>query len=204
MATSPTFSATGIFSKVTALPDSTRSDSALRPTGLSPNPAVGNTGTRRDTGHMPGAEMTSDLAVAQARSILQHHRLRCTAPRVAVMTILAAAPAVGHLSAQQIVERLSERGDLVDLTTVYRTLTTMVEVGILHALTVGDRVTTYGLAEQPHHHAVCTQCEAVIEVPAEYLAEALDHARDGSRFELPATAGLTLHGLCPACQAAAK
>jgi Fur family transcriptional regulator, ferric uptake regulator len=161
---------------------------------------VGNGGIRRDTGHMPGADMTSDLVVTQARSILQHHRLRCTAPRVAVMTVLMADPAVGHLSAQQIVERLAERGDLVDLTTVYRTLTTMVEVGILHALTVGDRVSTYGLAEQPHHHAVCTRCDAVIEVPAEFLAEALARASDGSRFVLPATAGLTLHGLCPTCQ----
>ncbi len=143
-------------------------------------------------------------ATERARSILRGHGLRCTAPRLAVMTALTAEPVAGHLSAQEIVARLTDRGENVDLTTVYRTLATMVEIGVLHALTVGERVTTYGLTHQPHHHAVCTQCGAVIEVPAEQLKTALDHASHGSQFALSSTAGMTLHGLCPQCQHTAE
>jgi Fur family ferric uptake transcriptional regulator len=48
---------------------------------------------------------------------------------------------------------------------------------------------------------VCTHCQAIIEVPARQLSSALEHARAGSSFALSEQAGLTLHGLCPACQA---
>ena len=52
----------------------------------------------------------------------------------------------------------------------------------------------------PHHHAVCTKCDAVIEVPAPELSSALAVAMTASRFALSEQAGLTLRGLCPACQ----
>ncbi|EUA76457.1 ferric uptake regulator family protein [Mycobacterium xenopi 4042] len=81
-------------------------------------------------------------------------------------------------------------------------MTTLVDQGVLHALTLENGVTTYGLAADPHHHAVCTRCGAIIEVPARRLSSALEHARAGSSFALSEQAGLTLHGLCPQCQAA--
>lgn len=53
---------------------------------------------------------------------------------------------------------------------------------------------------QPHHHAVCTHCGTIIEVPATRLSAALEHAIEVSSFTLSERAGLTLHGLCPRCQ----
>ena len=79
-------------------------------------------------------------------------------------------------------------------------MTTLVDQGVLHALTLEGGVTTYGLAADPHHHAVCTRCGSIIEVPAGRLASALEHAMAGSSFTLSERAGLTLHGLCPQCQ----
>jgi len=79
-------------------------------------------------------------------------------------------------------------------------VTTLVDQGVLHALTLEGGVTTYGLAADPHHHAVCTRCGSIIEVPAGRLASALEHAMAGSSFTLSERAGLTLHGLCPQCQ----
>ncbi len=163
-------------------------------------PLVGETEIDHDTRSMPAADASSAPAVEHARSILRSCGLRCTTPRLAVMSVLTSNPVAGHLTAQEIIARLTERRELVDLTTVYRTLARMVEVGALHVLTVGDRAASYGLTVRPHHHAVCTRCAVVIEVPAEQLTTALDHASRGSRFELAGTAGLTLHGLCPACQ----
>ena len=43
----------------------------------------------------------------------------------------------------------------------------------------------------------------IYEVPAGRLTSALEQARAGSSFTLSDRAGLTLHGLCPQCQAAA-
>ncbi|OBI42296.1 transcriptional repressor [Mycobacterium kyorinense] len=134
--------------------------------------------------------------------LLRAHGLRRMASRIAVLAVLE--PVHGHLSVAEIDQRLREclpAGEQPpDLATIYRTVTTLVEQGVLHALTLEGGVTTYGLAEDPHHHAVCTRCGSIIEVPAQQLSSALEHAMEGSSFSLSERAGLTLHGLCPACQ----
>lgn len=143
-------------------------------------------------------------AVRQATAVLRRHGLRCTAPRLAVMAVLFNQPAAGHLTAQQISDQLDSGGGPVDAATVYRTLATLVDVGVLHALTVGDRTATYGLTDHPHHHAVCTRCGTVRAIPAEHLSAALTLASLGSQFALSPVAGMTLHGLCPNCQREAE
>lgn len=124
------------------------------------------------------------------------------ASRIQVLAVLE--PVDGHLSVadirQRLVGALPAGARLPDLATIYRTVTTLVDQGVLHALTLDGGITTYGLATAPHHHAVCTQCGAIIEVPAGQLSSALQHAMAGSSFELSEQAGLTLHGLCPQCQ----
>ncbi len=122
--------------------------------------------------------------------------------RIAVLAVLE--PFDGHLSVAEIRQRILDAtpaaGQPPDVATVYRTVTTLVDQGVLHALAVEGGVTTYGLAGAPHHHAVCTECGTIIEVPATRLSTALEHAIEGSSFTLSEQAGLTLHGLCPNCQ----
>lgn len=142
---------------------------------------------------------TGLVVASEIGELLRAHGLRRTAPRIAVLATLR--PVNGHLSVAEIHQRLLGSADAPDLATVYRTVTTLVEAGVLHALTVEGGVTTYGVAESPHHHAVCTRCGTIIEVPAQRLSSALEHAIEGSAFTLSDRAGLTLHGLCPDCQA---
>lgn len=133
--------------------------------------------------------------------LLRAHGLRRMPSRIAVLAALE--PVDGHLSVAEIHGRIAGAaagGQTPDLATVYRTVTTLVDQGVLHALTVEGGVTTYGLAAHPHHHAVCTECAAIIEVPANRLSAALEHASQASAFTLSEQAGLTLHGLCPRCQ----
>ncbi len=135
-------------------------------------------------------------------AFLRARGLRRMSSRIQVLAVLE--PVNGHLPVAEIHQRL--RASLPsgthppDLATIYRTVTTLVEQGVLHALTLDDGVTTYGLATAPHHHAVCTQCNAIIEVPARQLSSALELAMAGSSFALSERAGLTLRGLCPGCQ----
>ena len=134
--------------------------------------------------------------------LLRSRGLRRMPSRIAVLAALE--PVHGHLSVADIHQRIlataPEGAHRPDLATVYRTVTTLVDKGVLHALAVEGGVSTYGLTEKPHHHAVCTGCGTMIEVPATRLSTALEHAREGSSFTLSEQAGLTLHGLCPNCQ----
>ena len=111
-------------------------------------------------------------------------------------------PVDGHLSVADIHQRVLAATGAAgpDLATVYRTVTTLVDHGVVHALAVDGGLTTYGMAHHPHHHAVCTACGTIIEVPAPQLTAALQKAIEGSAFQLSEQAGLTLHGLCPQCQ----
>jgi Fur family ferric uptake transcriptional regulator len=142
------------------------------------------------------------VVIERIGELLRAHGLRRMASRIAVLAALE--PVHGHLSVAEIDQRLREslpaENQPPDLATIYRTVTTLVDQGVLHALTLEGGVTTYGLASDPHHHAVCTHCGSIIEVPAGRLASALQHAIAGSSFELSERAGLTLHGLCPLCQ----
>jgi Fur family ferric uptake transcriptional regulator len=133
---------------------------------------------------------------------LRARGLRRMASRIQVLAVLE--PVNGHLSVAEIHQRvracLPTGAHPPDVATIYRTVTTLVEQAVLHALILDGGVTTYGLATAPHHHAVCTQCGSIIEVPAGQLSSALEHAMAGSAFALSERAGLTLRGLCPRCQ----
>ncbi|MBV9090167.1 MAG: transcriptional repressor [Mycobacteriaceae bacterium] len=149
-------------------------------------------------GQQPSADAHNAERQHRMRALLRQHGLRCTGPRLAVLEELDAG--AGHLSVGQIHARLRQRGHAVDLATVYRTVSTMVELGVVHALAVDERSTTYGLVDEPHHHAVCTGCGSIMEIPAQQLSAALTQASEGSQFSLSEQAGLTLHGVCPNCQ----
>ncbi len=148
-----------------------------------------------------------DAAVTERiGDILRSHGLRRMASRIQVLAVLE--PVNGHLPVAEIHQRvracLPAGIQPPDVATIYRTVTTLVEQGVLHALTLDGGVATYGLATAPHHHAVCTQCGSIIEVPARQLSSALEHAMAGSSFALSEAAGLTLRGLCPQCQRSAQ
>lgn len=160
------------------------------------------TGRGRDTGRVSTPSAPDPAATERIGELLRTHGLRRMASRIAVLEVLE--PVHGHLPVAEIHQRLADAVPAgtppPDLATIYRTVTTLVECGVLHALTLESGITTYGLAVNPHHHAVCTRCGTIIEVPAGRLTSALEHARTGSSFTLSERAGLTLHGLCPQCQ----
>lgn len=164
------------------------------------------TGAGRDTGRVTTASTPDPAATERLGELLRAHGLRRMVSRIAVLGVLE--PVDGHLPVaeihRRIVEGVPDGAPPPDLATIYRTVTTLVDRGVLHALVLDSGVTTYGLAVDPHHHAVCTQCGTIIEVPARQLTSALEHARTGSSFTLSERAGLTLHGLCPRCQGGAE
>jgi Fur family ferric uptake transcriptional regulator len=150
----------------------------------------------------PKPPVLDPSVTARIGDLLRARGLRRMASRIQLLAVLE--PVDGHLSVAEIYKRMREclppGTQAPDVATVYRTVTTLVDQGVLHALTLDGGITTYGLATAPHHHAVCTKCGTIIEVPAGRLSLALEHAMAGSSFALSEAAGLTLHGLCPQCQ----
>lgn len=141
---------------------------------------------------------TDEVAVESVRAALRGHGLRCTGERVQVMLTLVAAG--GHLSAADIHQQIVAGGHRLNLSTVYRTVTLLHGLGIVHALALPDQPVSYGIVEQPHHHAVCTSCQSVTEVPAAVLTDAVDLVQQATGYRLEQSS-LQLNGLCARCRA---
>jgi Fur family ferric uptake transcriptional regulator len=134
----------------------------------------------------------------QLRDMLRGYGLRRTAQRIGVLHVLTKEDG-RHLTTAEIHERLVGSGTDVDLATVYRTVTTLLNLGILHATAHTEQATSYGLAGESHHHAVCTRCGGVAEMPTDALTDAIEVAQRTTGFRLDDSV-VTVHGLCVDCQ----
>lgn len=64
----------------------------------------------------------------------------------------------GTLTAKQVKTQLPD----IDLVTIYRSLELFVQEGLITQVNLGGGETQYEFQSEPHHHAVCTDCDKVI------------------------------------------
>lgn len=89
--------------------------------------------------------------------------VRLTKNRDVLLEVLHVAS--GPLSPPMIVKRCHLAGRMVNKTTVYRELDTLMRVGIVQRVMVSDRKQYFELSERGHHHHfVCRLCDAVQDV----------------------------------------
>jgi Fe2+ or Zn2+ uptake regulation protein len=96
--------------------------------------------------------------VAAGLARLQAAGLRRTPARGDVLAVLITAGA--HLTVPQVHARLADadRSFDYDYSTVLHALQTLTAHGLAHVLATGG-VAAYGIADRPHHHAICTCCD---------------------------------------------
>lgn len=130
---------------------------------------------------------------------LREHNLPVTAQRLAIADVLLTSER--HLSAEEVAQEVSARGRAVGTATVYRTIDTLLESGLVVERDFGEGFRRFEPARDiPHHeHLVCTQCGKVEEFRDERLermttlvAESRGFARQRHR--------LVIHGVCRDCQ----
>jgi Fur family ferric uptake transcriptional regulator len=73
------------------------------------------------------------------------------------------------------------------------------EASPVHALpTVGQ--TQFGLAHEPHHHAICTGCGKVSELPGATLTDILQALEQHTGYTFTDNSSLTMRALCEQCR----
>ena len=123
---------------------------------------------------------------------------RMTPQRMAILHTLRHAG--GHLSPTEVYEQTRRDQPNLTETTVYRTLEFLAEQGLLLAGRDADGRLCFELAARDHHHLVCRECGAAVEVEHAAVADVYRELETRSGFAL--TSGhLTLVGLCPKCRA---
>ena len=107
-----------------------------------------------------------------------------------------------HFDAKQLVEGLEKANKRVSRATVYRTLTTLVEAGLLRLIELGGRtVYDHDYGYPAHDHLVCELCESMTEFQSAELEALLERVARDNQFR-PAGHTLVIRGICAACNAA--
>lgn len=86
---------------------------------------------------------------------------KVTPQRLAIHTALQAGE--GHPTAETVYERIRETMPTISLATVYKTLNELVAVNELRRFDV-DGVSHFDTRTDPHAHAVCLNCSAIMDV----------------------------------------
>jgi Fur family ferric uptake transcriptional regulator len=105
-----------------------------------------------------------------------------------------------HVSAEEIYAKVKAKYPYANISTVYRTLELLSELGLVNEISLGDGCVRFHPAEKGHHHhLVCQKCNSIIDLPESALAPLEDILSEKHRFkaDLKHTA---VFGLCSRCQ----
>lgn len=159
----------------------------------------------------PSLRVVGDSSVeVEAAAVLRRIGARVTRPRLAVLECVLSAE-TSHLSADEILERVTAQEPTVHRATVYRTLDGLARAGVLTHVHLDRGLTAYHLSDAarvsddadasaapPHLHAQCSVCGRVLDLPATVLGATAQRVRETVGFELDA-GHVALSGRCATC-----
>lgn len=127
---------------------------------------------------------------------LKDHGFRITPQR---QLVLEAVERLRHGTPDEILVEVQHTATGVNLSTVYRTLEVLEDVGLVTHAHIGHGPPTYhAVDEDVHIHLVCDRCATVVSVPAssaESFVAALEHDY-GFRTDV---SHVSMHGVCESC-----
>jgi len=131
---------------------------------------------------------------------------RMTLPRQVILDVLQKT--YKHLSAEDVYMEAHKISPQLGLTTVYRTLELLTDMGELNKFAFGDGRARYELIEiskeAHHHHLICTECKKIIDYSdfADEELEFLERAEKGLskmyNFEI-SNHIIQFYGICEKC-----
>ena len=128
---------------------------------------------------------------------LRQRGYRLTPQRHLILSVIQEADE--HLGIDQIVERVQERNPYVSLSTVYRTLELLRELGLIRENHLPGEQPHYEAAGgTAHHHLVCRRCRAVIHLDDALLGDLHEKLQEQYGFH-NITLDLVAAGYCRTC-----
>jgi Fur family ferric uptake transcriptional regulator len=113
----------------------------------------------------------------------------------------AVAELHGHVSADQVYQRVARAFPDVNISTVYRTLEVLEELGVVRHTHFHDGVAQYERTDAAqHHHLVCSRCGAESELDLDVLQPLAEELKRRYGFEAD-LAHSAIVGVCRQCAA---
>ena len=113
--------------------------------------------------------------------------------------ILGAVETLRHATPDEVHAEVHARAPAVNISTVYRTLEVLEELGLVRHTHLSDRAPTYhAVSGHEHFHLVCRNCRRVTSVDPDVIEATVARLRDELGFE-PDVGHLTIFGRCAHC-----
>jgi Fur family ferric uptake transcriptional regulator len=128
--------------------------------------------------------------------VLREHGYRITPQR---QLVLEAVNALGHATPEELLSEVQKTAGAVNLSTIYRTLEVLEQVGLVTHAHIGHGAPTYHSVDADVHiHLVCDTCGKIESIPAEEASVFVELLRDKAGFETD-VAHVSIHGQCATC-----
>jgi Fur family peroxide stress response transcriptional regulator len=124
--------------------------------------------------------------------------LRLTPQRLEIYTELARSS--DHPTAEALHQRLLVQLPMLSLDTVYRALTTFVELGVANRVETCESQGHFEVVSRLHHHLICRKCEKIVDFDWE-LMESVPLPAEAGRWGQVERKNIVLHGVCRECLA---
>lgn len=140
-------------------------------------------------------------AGGQWQAALRERGYRLTPQR---QLVLEAVGALGHATPEEIVTEVRRTAAAVNISTVYRTLELLEELGLVQHTHMGHGAPTYSvIGDDDHVHLVCRQCGGVEEASRELVGDVVTRLADAKGFRVD-IGHFALFGLCRSCVGSAQ
>ncbi|WP_019874762.1 Fur family transcriptional regulator [Sporichthya polymorpha] len=131
------------------------------------------------------------------RTMLREKGYRLTPQRELV---LAAVTELEHATPEQVCARVQETASGINISTVYRTLELLEELGLVRHAHLGHGAPSYHPAGHSHHlHLVCRDCGAVSQVESTVATSLTATLQETEGFEVDLE-HFAIYGRCRDCR----
>ena len=121
--------------------------------------------------------------------------IKLTPQRLAILEYLEGNKS--HPSAADIYRAVSEKFPTMSFATVYNTLDKLREKGQVIELSIDTGKKRFDPNAAPHHHLICVNCKAIIDVHRNFVLD----LQEGERCDYEIVGNhVDFYGICPKCK----
>lgn len=113
--------------------------------------------------------------------------------------VLEAVNTLGHATPEELLAEVQKTAAAVNLSTIYRTLEVLEQVGLVTHAHIGHGAPTYHSVDKDAHiHLVCDTCRGVQSISADAAELFVQMLREKVGFETDVS-HVSVHGQCATC-----
>lgn len=125
--------------------------------------------------------MKHSLTPDEMKARLNCHGLKATPQRMAIFKSICETDE--HPSTEQIYEAIKSTNPTISLATVYKTLETLAEVGLIAKIKTDENIVRYDAGTDSHNHVYCTRTNKVIDYHDRELNDLIANYLKSKQFD---------------------